>query len=192
MDEEGLRTAFGLLVVVLQPFLEGLDRKMAQVEIAPRGGLLGGAAPGASARGRRGTTFSFEAISGSASTMWIPLGNCLPPRSALSASELSSVIVFFVIKILTPPLRSRWQKGRWGGKDTTNYWIGRFLLLFSFASGRWPFFFLACLTISLVSHFGPNHEGDRSLAGNGRSPHFVKPLHKSRQEGEKTLRKSSV
>ena len=46
MDEEGLRTAFGLLVVVLQPFLEGLNRKMAQVEIAPRGGLLGGAAPG--------------------------------------------------------------------------------------------------------------------------------------------------
>ena len=50
MDEEGLRTAFGLLVVVLQPFLEGLDRKMAQVEIAPRGGLLGGAAPGLSQR----------------------------------------------------------------------------------------------------------------------------------------------
>ena len=51
MDEERLRTAFGLLVVVLQPFLEGLDRKMAQVEITPRGGLLGGAAPGLSRRG---------------------------------------------------------------------------------------------------------------------------------------------
>ena len=177
MDEERLRTAFGLLVVVLQPFLEGLNRKMAQVEIAPRGGLLGGAAPGLSQRAaghdlllRGHQRVSLDYVDS--------LGQLL--ASAVCAERIRA---FFCHRLLCDqnphaPPRSRWQKGRWGGKDTTNYWIGRFLLLFSFASGRWPFFFLACLFIGLVPHFDPIHGGDRSLVRNGRNPHFVKPLHK--------------
>ena len=177
MDEERLRTAFGLLVVVLQPFLEGLDRKMAQVEIAPRGGLLGGAAPGLSQRAA-GHDLLLRGYQRVGLDYVDSLGQLL--ASAVCAERIRA---FFCHRLLCDQNPHAPHSALAGRRDDG---AAKILLIiglaaffcFFFASGRWPFFFLACLTISLVSHFGPNHEGDRSLAGNGRSPHFVKPLHK--------------